>query len=333
MKNVCRFLLKFSLYGLFLLLILFGTAYFLTKGDYRVPKTVETDLSLPVLKIGSLKLHVETYGDPNNQSVVLVHGGPGGDYRYLLPLKALYDKYYVVFYDQRGTGLSQRVDQNQMTMENYYKDLNYIVDHYSKGKKVNLIGHSWGGMLVAGYLGKYPDKVDHAILAEPGFLTTEMADKILPQIMKFRFNSLYPFAKAWFKKLHVDNSVDQEASNDFFFSQIMTHVQPTDYFCSGEVLNIPMWRPGFTAFQGSIASQTNKDGKFEINLIEGVHRFKRKVLFMTGDCNKLIGVEHQKLQMKYFSNRELVIIKNAGHYMFNENLKNSLKSIRKYFKE
>jgi pimeloyl-ACP methyl ester carboxylesterase len=43
----------------------------------------------------------------------------GADYRYLLPLKALADDYRVVFYDQRGTGLSPRVPADSITLDSF----------------------------------------------------------------------------------------------------------------------------------------------------------------------------------------------------------------------
>ena len=46
------------------------------------------------------------------------------------------------------------------------------------GQKVNLVGHSWGAMLASAYLGQYPEKVDHAVLAEPGFLTSEFRRRV-----------------------------------------------------------------------------------------------------------------------------------------------------------
>src|SRR5208337_4099414 len=82
----------------------------------------------------------------------------------------------MVFYDQRGSGLSPRVPEKEISLENMVSDLDGIVTHYGKGKKVNLIGHSWGGMLASAYIGKYPEKVHKAVLAEPGFLNANMAD-------------------------------------------------------------------------------------------------------------------------------------------------------------
>ena len=82
-----------------------------------VPKTVDEDPALPRIEVAGTLLHAEAFGDPTAPTVMVLHGGPGGDYRSLLPLRALADDgYRVVFWDQRGAGLSQRHDASTYTL-------------------------------------------------------------------------------------------------------------------------------------------------------------------------------------------------------------------------
>src|SRR6478735_5139425 len=75
-----------------------------------VPLTVAEDPSLPAIDIAGTRLHSEAFGDPDGPVIMVLHGGPGSDYRGLLPLKALADDgYRVAFWDQRGCGLSERL--------------------------------------------------------------------------------------------------------------------------------------------------------------------------------------------------------------------------------
>src|SRR6185503_2313758 len=98
------------------------------------------DSSIPHITIDGVTFHAETFGDPANPVVIVLHGGPGSDYRSLLPLQALSDQYFVVFFDQRGTGLSPRVNPEEITIASAIADLDSIVAYYGKGRKVNLVG-------------------------------------------------------------------------------------------------------------------------------------------------------------------------------------------------
>jgi proline iminopeptidase len=134
--------------GVVALFILF---YVLTIGEYAVAKTVAQDPSIPHITIDGVTFHAETFGDPANPVVIAIHGGSGVDYRSILSLQPLSDHYFVVFYDQRDTGLSPRVNPEEITLASAIMDLDLIVDYYGHGHNVNLVGHSWGAMLASAY--------------------------------------------------------------------------------------------------------------------------------------------------------------------------------------
>lgn len=326
-----------------LVVILFITFYISTMGNYQVPKTVEQDSSIPHIKIGNTIFHAETFGNDTSKVVIVLHGGPGNDYRYLLSLKALADEYFVIFYDQRGTGLSPRVDVREHTMENMISDLNNIIDYYAKGRKVNIIGHSWGAMLASGYIGKYPSKVEKVVLAEPGILTSEKAIEFM-ELFKpdFSFSFLWHMGKCWFQSLHI-NGPDEQAAQDYFFSASIFNADPdllsmhpmSKYFCNQDIntASFEYWRFNYLSNKAIFQKNIDEKGNLQIDLVNGVENFKNKVLFVAGECNTLIGEEYQKGHMKYFNNAEMVVIKNAGHTMFGEQPEESIGAVRRYFNE
>ncbi len=130
----------------------------------QIPKTIQFDETLSYTEIEGYKFHTEIFGDPESTAIIVVHGGPGGDYEYLKSLQGLSENYRVIFYDQRGNGLSPRVDKKYLTLEKNIDDLHSIIQYFSKQRKIKLIGHSWGGMLVAGYLSAHPKKVSQAVI-------------------------------------------------------------------------------------------------------------------------------------------------------------------------
>jgi proline iminopeptidase len=97
--------------------------------------------------------------------IVLVHGGPGLDHGYFLPQMARLGKgYKLIFYDQRATGRSSTdVDTNSMTMDNFVEDLEGIRKAFNL-EKMNLMGHSWGGLIAMFYAVKYPTHLGSLML-------------------------------------------------------------------------------------------------------------------------------------------------------------------------
>src|SRR5262245_3637719 len=96
-----------------------------------VPRTVEEDLDLPRIEVNGTILHAEAFGDPQAPMIMVLHDGPGGDYRGLLPYKVLADEgYYVVFWDHRGSGLSKRQDPSSISFDQYLEDLRQVIEHY-----------------------------------------------------------------------------------------------------------------------------------------------------------------------------------------------------------
>jgi proline iminopeptidase len=333
--KLIKIIAKIILGLLVVLVVLFGLGYVLTIGQHTVPETVAQDPALPHITIEGYTYHAETYGDPANPVVITIHGGPGSDYRSILALQALSDEYFVVFFDQRGAGLSPRVDSVEITLESAIADLDSIVDYYRQGEKVNLIGHSWGAMLALAYLGRYPQKVDHVVQAEPGFLNSEFAQKWAEGTqIRYSIASVFYFLKTKFESLHV-NGPDDQASNDYFVHQ--WNLYPGDdhpqasYYCDGDKPNEnETWRYGSVAAEALFQDAVDTNGNFDINLAEGVAQFKNTVLFMTGECQQLIGEAFQRQQMSLFPSAELAVISSAGHEMFYENPGVSLEAVRAY---
>ncbi len=324
---------------LILLFVLSIIMFFSIKGEFSVAKTVDEDPSIPHIELDGVTFHSETFGNDTSEVVIIIHGGPGNDYRYLLPLKPLSEKYYLVFYDQRGTGLSPRVEPEEQSLENSLKDLKNIVDHYASDRKVNLIGHSYGAMLASGFIARYPERVNKAVLAEPGMLTSEKAKEFMDKFkMELDWESLKSLTQIAFESLHID-AEDDQARMDYIFGKIsgldFDGNPMKQYFCNDDPKSgyIKYWRLSSVASQEIIGKSQDEDGNIQIDLVSGLENFPNKVLFMVGECDELTGEDFQKGHMKYFPNAEMVVIKNAGHTMLGEKPEECMKVIERYFEE
>ena len=102
------------------------------------------------------------------QPVIVLHGGPDFDHRYLLPeLDLLKDAFRLIYYDQRGRGRSaQNVRPQDVTLRSDLDDLDKVRQHFRLDTPV-LLGHSWGTVLALEYVLRHPARVSHLILMNP----------------------------------------------------------------------------------------------------------------------------------------------------------------------
>lgn len=103
-------------------------------------------------------------GDLGTSAVPLIvlHGGPGACHDYLLPLADLAPSIPLVFYDQIGNGRSTHLpekngDEQFWTVDLFMKELDNLLQHLGlEDRPVDVLGHSWGGMLAAEWAAAQP---------------------------------------------------------------------------------------------------------------------------------------------------------------------------------
>jgi proline iminopeptidase len=194
-------------------------------------------------------------------------------------------------------------------------------------------------MLATGYLGRHPEKVASAVLAEPGFLTPETAAIFMQKTNNMRprptWQALWTMAKVWLQSLHVGGP-DDDASRDFFVGRLMAadvEGHPlADYYCDGDLsrARLDSWRFGARVGARLMAEGTDAQGRVRVDFTRGLDRFQGPVLLLAGACNRLIGEAHQRLHLKHFAHAQLAVIPGAGHTMFGEKPAETLGRIRPF---
>jgi len=111
-----------------------------------------------------LWVHVEGSGEP----MVVVHGGPVLDHGYLVgPLRFLARDHELVFYDQRLSGRSDGlVDSASVTLATFTEDIEALRRELGLGR-IDLVGHSWGGLLAMEYAVAHPNALRSLVLVSP----------------------------------------------------------------------------------------------------------------------------------------------------------------------
>ena len=98
--------------------------------------------------------------------VLVCHGGgPGFSSLYLGDLAGLGDELELVLLDPRGTGGSAKPsDPRAYAIEDYVSDLEELREHLGL-ERMQLFGHSHGGIVAIAYAARHPERVERLILA------------------------------------------------------------------------------------------------------------------------------------------------------------------------
>ncbi|OWY22554.1 alpha/beta hydrolase [Sphingobacteriales bacterium UPWRP_1] len=152
-------------------------------------------LSISYFSEGKLSLHYTQTGIDTNATLYFVHGSPGGwnDFGAYMKDKDLLGHFRMVGIDRPGFGYS-----NFGNAENLWQQtrlLGMLMQHLQNGKPAYLIGHSYGGPLVAALAATYP-KAFSGLVILAGSLdpTLESPEKWRPILMLPLLRSLLPDA-------------------------------------------------------------------------------------------------------------------------------------------
>ena len=117
-------------------------------------------------------LYWAKYGRPGAPKLLVLHGGPGADHRYLLPQMLHFgEKRDLLFYDQRGGGRSRADARIPITWKTNVEDLGAVVEEFGLDP-LSIVGYSWGAMLGLLYV------IEHRV--NPGLSAPERMALISP---------------------------------------------------------------------------------------------------------------------------------------------------------
>jgi proline iminopeptidase len=120
---------------------------------------------------GGTTLWYEVRGGAGATPLMVLNGGPGAAHDYML-VSTVWDSLArrrpVVFYDQRGVGRSPALTKAQTcTLADQIDDLEALRAQLGYAR-MDVLGHSWGGMLAMAYAARHPERIAHLILCDSG---------------------------------------------------------------------------------------------------------------------------------------------------------------------
>ena len=170
---------------------------------------------MPSFQVQGIRIHYLTLG--HGAPVLMLHGGPGMNYRSMLPLKNLAKDFQLVFLDQRGSGRSALPDLSTLTFDHCVSDLECLreilgIDRWT------VVGHSFGGFVGLEYAIRFPKRVTRLVLIDTGYrarqvqemapqrlLTMGYSERVATAAHRF-FNGRVPYWQTFFVFLRFSPS-------------------------------------------------------------------------------------------------------------------------------
>lgn len=117
--------------------------------------------------VNGAKLWYESEG--KGEPFLLIAGGPGSSHYFEPFFSVLAASNRLIYFDAFGRGKSERAKSaKEYTFERDVEDIEGLRKALGLGK-INLLGHSYGGMVAQGYALKYPNSVKRLVLADTLF--------------------------------------------------------------------------------------------------------------------------------------------------------------------
>jgi proline iminopeptidase len=283
-------------------------------GQDRLPKAEEVKEGF-IESVDGVELFYRVYGS-GEDTLFVVHGGPGLDHHYLLPdLEALKGSHTLITYDQRGSGRSTVVsDASLLHLDAHLADLEAVRQHFGI-ERAAFLGHSWGSMLTARYALSNPEHVSRLVLVSPGPIRKSPYDEeFLPRVTAWMGDAELAELES-LRGAFADPNTDIRATCTAFFAlfkrgyfhdsddpEIVQRLRGD--FCTGSEEGI---RNLWTVNSLTVESLGNHDWRDDFREVD------IPVLVITGTSDILPEGNVREWEAA-FPNAELMLVEDAGHY-------------------
>ncbi|MBC7894175.1 MAG: proline iminopeptidase-family hydrolase [Cytophagaceae bacterium] len=255
--------------------------------------------------------------------LLLLHGGPGSCSYYQKPLLALSSDRPVIIYDQLGCGKSDRVtDTTLFTVDRFVRELQAVRDSLGL-REVHLLGHSWGSMLAAAYMGTNPTGVKSLIMSSP-LVTTAQWELDADSLIR-RLPDSIQVAIASNEAAHTTDSPAYAAAMQAFYREHLQRRPPqrpvdddSGSAAFSKVLYEYMWGPSEFTSTGTLKTFDSSQWLKRVNV---------PALFMTGEFDEATPASTRRFSA-LVSGAEFAVIPGSGHMTQNDNLDAVLSTIR-----
>jgi proline iminopeptidase len=253
----------------------------------------------------------------------IVHGGPGASHDYFLPhLLPLARTNRLIFIDERGSGRSERLEKASLyTVAAMVEDMEAVRAALGLGK-VNLLGHSFGGVLAQAYAFKYPQNLSTLILCST-FHTTKainkaladikgaMAPELRDRIEKMEKDGLYGKGQPWQWGRYPDDYMKAAWAEGYFPYLYQSRPDPTYDPAPGPMMGWEVYREMW----GSTGEYVVDGNLAGLDYTEQLRKVRVPTLVTVGDHDESAPWIAEEMA-KLVPGAKLVVLPKSGHMTF-----------------
>ena len=257
------------------------------------------------------------------EPLLILHGGPGASHDYFLPyLLPLARKNRLIFIDERGSGRSQKIENTAAyTVENMVEDAEAVRQELKLGR-INLLGHSCGGVLALAYALKYQENISHLILCSTFYSTKKMNEvfkrieekmspELLTRIKNMEKGGLFGHGKDYEKNRYTPEYMIAAWGEGYFPYLYQNHPDPNYDPIANGIMSWDVYR-----------EMWGSDGEFVIDgnlksveYTDRLSTIKVPTLINAGDNDECDPSLAREMNEK-ITGSKLVIFPKSGHMTF-----------------
>ncbi len=242
--------------------------------------------------------------------VVFLHGGPGEGSQHFASLTgaSLETDLRIVYFDQRGSGRSERPWRNDYDMERQVRDIEGLREALEV-EQIILVGHSYGGLLGLEYASAYSERVSHLILVS-GLSDVAATQRSVCERLETLDPSAYarameePLPGGLCNSFSAYSGVERER-----FARESMYPDPTVGERVDSVDGVDGLRNTGQLSRALFAGPAVWSLRFSDHA-----RLTMPVLVIAGRLDYQIGLAPQQALARELPNARLVVLDNAGHF-------------------
>ncbi|MFX1312102.1 MAG: alpha/beta fold hydrolase [Promethearchaeota archaeon] len=256
--------------------------------------------------VNGIKICYDIQGE--GEPIILIHGFSDRKEHWRAQIDDLSKNFKVIRMDNRGAGKSDRPN-GSYSMEIYADDIHGLLNHLNI-KKIHIIGHSLGGMIVQNFALKYPKRINKIVLINTiaGITPPEVSPD--QGIEYYTNNAIAELNQIKKDPLKVFIIKAKKSYSREFWKEMMKN--PKNKFHN-------IWSVEDLVKEKTFYGPTEIDLLHQAealkthNTYDRLHEIKKKTLIIAADKDKTCPMIMNKKIHELLPNSKFIVIENAGH--------------------